>query len=460
MKKINFKWCVYVLICAVIMPFLCVVVAPNEKVSAERHFDVVENHNKVTSITGDFVNIKVDSVESAYDALNNFKEEFNYNESRDNLTFLRKTQSVTGCVYRFAQKFKGYEVYGGEVILNVNSDGRILSINGCYYKNLTVPQVNCSQEDALKTIVNTYSPEEIFFLEENIIPEVNGCLSYVFEAKMLDDVYKVFVSALSNEIIKLVKATPSLTDKKLSSLPSLSDYTKEDATTTYIYDDGSTTTLNIDKYINKTKNEYFYILGDSERAIYILDGYNQKNANKAEYYATYSESASFDTEIAVRAYDYIMQCYDFYLDSSNFGVSIDGLTNPEGEDILLLAIIHYDKNYENAAFYLPSDSATTGYFYFGDGNSAKGTGSFVNGFDVVGHEYQHCITDSIVQLEYFNESGAICESYSDIFGACIEGHELTDASFWTMGEDIYISDKANDPKAQFATRIYHCIHSK
>jgi len=112
----------------------------------------------------------------------------------------------------------------------------------------------------------------------------------------------------------------------------------------------------------------------------------------------------------------------------------------KGKDIKLIAIVHYDKNYENAAFYLPYDSSTTGYFYFGDGNVSKGTGSFVNGLDVVGHEYQHCITDSIVELEYFNESGAICEAYSDIFGACIEGNELTDTNFWRMGENIYINN--------------------
>ncbi len=50
--------------------------------------------------------------------------------------------------------------------------------------------------------------------------------------------------------------------------------------------------------------------------------------------------------------------------------------------------------------------------------------------DVVAHEFTHGITDHTAQLEYRNQSGALNESHSDVFGAMI------DAANWEMGEDV------------------------
>ena len=77
---------------------------------------------------------------------------------------------------------------------------------------------------------------------------------------------------------------------------------------------------------------------------------------------------------------------------------------------------------------------------FGDGGT--NAVDYATSVDVVGHEYQHGITTSICNLVYLNEAGAINEAISDIFGALIEGHDLTDDDFWLMGEDIMVSDIA------------------
>jgi len=464
MNKFNFKWCVYILLCVVIMPLFCVFISPKDSLSAEAQFEVSVNEDELKSIKGDFVGYRIQNQEDVFDALNNFKEEFGFDNSRDSLVFVKKVKSVTGNVYRFYQQINGIKVYGSEVIVNTNQDGRIISIKCSYYKNLKYNEnLNYSINDAQNLIKEKYEATSLTYLETNIYHGDNNCLSYVFEVYMLDDIYKVLVCANHLDVIKIVKATASLDDVMLAELPSLSKYTKSDSTTTYVNVDGETVTLSIDKYQSKTSNEYFFILGDSERAIYVTHGYNQTDEDKVKYYASFNETGYFNDVIAVRAYDYILKCYDFYKDKDNFGVSIDGLTNPKGEDISLIAIVHYDNNYENAAFYLPYNTSTTGYFYFGDGNALNGTGSFVNGLDVVAHEYQHCITDSVVELEYFNESGAICEAYSDIFGACVEGYELNNANFWKMGEDIYtVSNRyfrdMSDPAKTNCTYSYEKLY--
>ena len=146
----------------------------------------------------------------------------------------------------------------------------------------------------------------------------------------------------------------------------------------------------------------------------------------------------------MQAYWSLLKCYEFYADKSNFGFSQEGIKNKAGETINLIAIVHFGTNYENAGYAGPSGTGTTGYFIFGDGDLSEGTFnephtptySFVNGVDIVGHEYQHAFTTQICDFEYSGESGALAEAFSDMFGAVIEGKGVANEGFWQMGEDV------------------------
>jgi Zn-dependent metalloprotease len=58
--------------------------------------------------------------------------------------------------------------------------------------------------------------------------------------------------------------------------------------------------------------------------------------------------------------------------------------------------------------------------------------------DVVGHEMFHGVTDFTARLEYANQSGALNESFSDIFGVVIANWENADPRKWnwTVGEGL------------------------
>lgn len=58
--------------------------------------------------------------------------------------------------------------------------------------------------------------------------------------------------------------------------------------------------------------------------------------------------------------------------------------------------------------------------------------------DVVGHEMFHGVTDSTARLEYANQSGALNESYSDIFGITIANFDNpnVDSWNWNVGEGM------------------------
>ncbi len=66
----------------------------------------------------------------------------------------------------------------------------------------------------------------------------------------------------------------------------------------------------------------------------------------------------------------------------------------------------------------------------------------VVGLDVMGHEFTHMVTESNGNggLDYQGESGALNESFSDIFGTCIEFFTKGADANWTMGEGIILNN--------------------
>lgn len=418
------------------MPLTCVFISPiNKGVSyAIGEVSISYQGDTVTYIDGDFNNAKIHSVEQAYYFLDELKSDLGFDNSENAFNYIKTTETLTGRVYKFNQKVEGININGAELNINVTNSGKVSSIIGCYHKNVFVNnEINYSQEQAKELILNEKPDALVNYIETVIVLSENiGTINYVFEVQLEMETLKTFVSAKTLKITKELSSATSLRD----SLPT-SGYTIENVATTQTNYKNQKVTLNIDKYTSIDGLEYFYLLSDKDRKIYVTTGEHRDTYSGYKYYDSYYENGYISDKVAVQAYEYIMKCYDFYANKENFGISIEGVRNANNQVIDLIAIVHFGVNYENAACYVPSTNSKIGYFVFGDGNKSQGTDSFVQGLDVVGHEYQHSITDTIVMLEYLNESGAICEAYSDIFGAVIEGYELTDANFWRMGEDIY-----------------------
>lgn len=64
------------------------------------------------------------------------------------------------------------------------------------------------------------------------------------------------------------------------------------------------------------------------------------------------------------------------------------------------------------------------------GNGDRGFTPLAGGLDVGGHEMSHGVIDNTANLEYRNQSGALNESFADIFGVMIDRDD------WKLGEDI------------------------
>lgn len=64
------------------------------------------------------------------------------------------------------------------------------------------------------------------------------------------------------------------------------------------------------------------------------------------------------------------------------------------------------------------------------GNGDRAFTSLAGSLDVGGHEMSHGVIDNTANLEYRNQSGALNESFADIFGVMIDRDD------WKLGEDI------------------------
>ncbi len=99
----------------------------------------------------------------------------------------------------------------------------------------------------------------------------------------------------------------------------------------------------------------------------------------------------------------------------------------------VVATVHYEQDYDNAFW-----DGTQLVFGDGDGQIFE---RFTKPIDVLGHELSHAVTQFTANLTYEGQSGALNESMSDVFGACIKQRHLGQDSAsadWLVGEGIFL----------------------
>lgn len=113
--------------------------------------------------------------------------------------------------------------------------------------------------------------------------------------------------------------------------------------------------------------------------------------------------------------------YDFYLTQ----LSRNSFDNSGG---IIKNYIHKDVAWNNANW-----NGTVMSYGDGSGSLFRPLVSI----DVVGHEFTHAVVQYTANLQYQGESGALNESFADIFGTAIEFYGATSPN-WTMGESIVV----------------------
>lgn len=145
------------------------------------------------------------------------------------------------------------------------------------------------------------------------------------------------------------------------------------------------------------------------------------------------------------AHVFASDTYDYYFNTHNRD-SIDnaGMT--------IKSYVHFDTNWCNAQWV-----GSSSLMRYGDGCDIVGD-------DVVAHELTHGVTDYESNLVYSGQSGAINESFSDIWGEFVDlnngrGTDTPEAR-WKIGEDIYtvIRNMKNPPAKSHPDRMGSALY--
>ena len=167
--------------------------------------------------------------------------------------------------------------------------------------------------------------------------------------------------------------------------------------------------------------------GNKQRAIY-----DAKNGTQLPGTLVRSEGDPASTDPAINeAYDGSGVTYDLYLD-------IYGRNSVDNNGLKLASTVHYQKGYDNAFW----DGSQMVY---GDGDedlpvSERLFNRFTIALDIIAHELTHGVTQYEANLAYWDQSGALNESMSDVFGSLVKQYQRKQTAAqadWIIGEGLF-----------------------
>lgn len=352
---------------------------------------------------------------------------------------------------KFQQYYKGIKVEFGILITHSRED-QVFLINGELYNTNTISTSpkksanDCFQIAIQKINANSYLWEnemqsvlmeykkpkgELVLVPDIKKREVN--LAYKFDIYATSPISReeIYIDAKTGEVLfsnKIIKHANSLISDN-----DILKRKKEVENTILLVTGSADTRYSGTKEIETTFDGTNYILKDQTRGQGIVtfnceSTFNYQNVDFTDddnnWSAAEHDNVAKDNG-ALDAHWGAATTYDFWLD-------IFGRNSFDDNGASIRSYVHFGNNYNNASW-------NGSFMTYGDGNSFD----ILTSIDVCGHEIGHAICTYTANLVYQNESGALNEGFSDIWGACIEHYGRTGSiqnpianSVWQIGEDI------------------------
>lgn len=350
--------------------------------------------------------------------------------------FLNSEYELNGQIhYRFIQVVNGYDVIGSMYIAH-EKEGYIYAANGETFntpKSLAVLHSTQEASDRVLQFTPNINYPSFKSSTNSWLQELTGTTS----TNINPNPYLAVLPAVLNEKThssRLVYAVDRLAFEPCSR----KIYYFDAATLELLYLEDKIETVNVPGKANTKYSGVQNIITDSVQSnSFRLREFSRGNGNgietynmqKGTIYTTATDfqdldnywtnyNANFD-EIAGDVHWGAEMTYDFYKALFNRN-SIDN------NGFKLISFVHYSTNYVNAFW--------NGYFMtYGDGGSGYLP---LTSLDVCGHEITHGLTQKTAALIYSNESGALNESFSDIFGVSIDFYTRPTIANFRIGEQF------------------------
>lgn len=417
-----------------------------------------QNGNKATSgitkiawakTSPKFITFKPKASIAAKAVFTVYHNEFGLGNS-DEMRLLRTDVDKQGVSHhRYQQYNNGIPVEGAVFILH-EKEGKVQTGNGTIIKGLNLPAAasvspelalqkaisevpsemyiwqDTESEKMLKELKNdpsaSYYPEpELLIFDKKFGSDASGyTLAYkveIYSIKPLDRKF-VYIDAISGNVLHSIN---------------MIQHTDVPATGLTKYNGAQPVTVD-------SVSPGSYRLRETGRGNGVITRSAQNGENYILAVDVYDNNDTlFDTDdIAMAAHWATEKTYDYYFNTF-------GRNSFDNNGAALLSYVHYSSNYANAFW----DGTRMTY---GDGNSQY---SAFTAIDICGHEITHAVTTYTADLIYQDESGALNEAFSDIFGTCVEFYADTTPN-WEMGEDIGVTLRSmSDPNLYDCPDTYH-----
>jgi len=376
-------------------------------------------------------------VERAVAVLDNLAGIYGIRDAAAEFTSGRVSADRMGFTHvRLEQKYKSLKVVGAGLIVHFNADGRAYEVNGRYLADINLntrpaldaaAAVAAARQDlaaASQAAVKPVGDPELVVFAWNCAPRLAyemllaGPVSGGLPAR-----WRCWVDAQSGAVI--LRYNDIKTAEVQPPSGNGADYPM---TGVILAGEGGTTNMvpgwresnGIHYLYNKTNTWFIYNIALSRYPDALT--YAHRMTNKWADSDTTEMSAANNFNTTLKYYR-----------------KVHGRNSYDDLGAAARVNVHYDLYYVNA-FWNSVD------FTFGDGDDIMASSLAV--LDVAAHEFTHGVTEYTANLYYFEESGALNESFSDIFGTCAEfyGQPLNTNEYpnvtpgtaeWLCGEDCW-----------------------
>ncbi|MCB9279359.1 MAG: M4 family metallopeptidase [Lewinellaceae bacterium] len=370
--------------------------------------------------------------------------------------------------FRFMQSSRGVPVYGGELTVHLQPEGRFLVLGRSWpsskledltpalsqakavekafadvrghtpVRSLAIPGIGVTKAPVTDARLVIYHPEEQpagerLAWELHIVPNLTAHWAY-------------FIDAETGEVLRSYSELCQIDGHAHAGNPAKTAADRPESAISkelpaFLPPDGPKTATATDlKGVSRSINTYefqggFYLI-DASRSMYSAAGSQmpndpagviwtvdaQNNSPQQDNFDVIhvtSGNNSWTNKTAVSAHYNAGLAYTYYKNTfsrnsiNGQGGNIISLINVTDENDLSMGNAFWDGQ----------------FMYYGNGDQSF-SAPLAKADDVAGHELTHGVIQNTANLDYQGESGALNESFADIFGAMIDRDD------WKMGEDV------------------------
>ena len=335
--------------------------------------------------------------------------------------------------YRYQQMIGGIPVTYAYYMVHTQGQ-RVVSMHGQLFDRIHVASKQIEVPNAIQSARDFVSAERYMWediSEETLLKRQTGDIDATYSPSA-ELVYFVSPSDLYRPATLAYKTT-IYASKPLSKQAVFVDATLG----TVLFSENLLHFKDVKGFANTVYSGVQTITTDSSSAGYVLrevgrgngiETYNLRNTTSFSSAVDFTDKNNvWDTinsqkdQYAVDAHWGAEKTYDYYLEKHARN-SIDN------KGFKLINMVHYGTSFGNAYW-------DGNRMVYGDGDGVNTKNPLVS-LDIIGHEITHGLTFNTAKLVLQNESGALNESFSDIFGATIDWYARPDKANWKVGDEI------------------------